>query len=104
MDKTICEIVREMEENDKIGNVTLSKFVKVNMRENIDRTEAYINSKHMSGDKDSMGRDKPFFNIVIAAVNVWYRATDIDRKDIKVRPGDEKQRIQAFLATIHLVS
>ena len=101
MDKTICEIVREMEENDKIGNVTLSKFVKVNMRENIDRTEAYINSKHMSGEKDYLGRDKPFFNIVIAAVNVWYRATDIDRKDIKVRPGNEKQRIQALLATIY---
>jgi hypothetical protein len=33
--------------------------------ENINKIDAYINSRHVSGKTDSMGREKPFFNIVI---------------------------------------
>ena len=100
--KTVAELVREMEALDKNGVTTSSKYVTDSMRENIDRTEAYINSKHTSGDKDYMGRDKPFFNIVSAARNIWYRATDIDRKNIVVRATREKDEIAAFIGTILL--
>ena len=100
--KTISEIVREMEKNDETGETTSSKYVTGSMRDDINKTEAYINSKHISGDTDHLGREKPFFNIVTAARNIWYRATDIDRKDIVVRASKEADAIPALLATLKL--
>ena len=70
------------------------------MYEDLERIEAYLNSKHISGDTDSMGRPKPFFNIVTAAVSIGYRATDIDRKNISVRATKMGQTAIAFIATI----
>lgn len=102
MEESICEIVRKMEADDANGVTQLSEYVSVNMREDINRTEAYINSKHISGDTDYLGREKPFFDIVTQAVNIWYRATDIDRKNISIRATNQKQVIPAFLATIKL--
>jgi hypothetical protein len=72
------------------------------MRENINKIEAYINSKHISGDTDSMGREKPFFNIVTGIVNIWFRATDIDRKNIRIKSTKAEDTIMAFLGTVHL--
>ena len=102
MNESVCELVRKAETNDTSGQTTISKYVQLSMREEIDKTDAYLNSKHTSGETDSMGRDKPFFNIVVAARNIWYRATDIDRKNIKLKATKAKQSVLAFLATIHL--
>jgi hypothetical protein len=49
-----------------------------------------------------MDREKPFFNIVTAAVNVWYRATDIDRKNITLKATRQDQFILSFIASIIL--
>ena len=100
--KSVGEIVRKAEQDDIDGQTTISKYVQFEMRKTIDRVDAYINSKHISGDKDALGRDKPFFNIVTAARNIWYRATDIDRKNIRVRATRSGHYIIAFLATILL--
>lgn len=102
MDKSICEIVREMEQNYINGSTTISKYVQFNQYENINKIDAYLNSKHISGDVDSLDREKPFFNIVTGAVNIWYRATDIDRKNIRIKATKRSDYIGAFLATIHL--
>ena len=100
--KSVAELVRQAEYNDKNGLTTSSKYVQFSMREDIDTTEAYLNSKHISGDSDYMGREKPFFNIVTAARNIWYRATDLDVKHIRIRATKESDEIKAFLATILL--
>src|SRR3990167_5979904 len=96
-DKTIADLVRQAEKDDKFGFTTSSKYVQQSMREDIDTTEAYLSSKHISGDTDYLGREKPFFNIVLAARNIWYRATDIDRKNITIRATKESDEILAFL-------
>ncbi len=100
--KTIGEIIRKQENYYISGSSNISKYVQHSISETLDRVDAYLNSKHISGDTDSLGRDKPFFNITTASVNVWYRATDIDRKDIKVKAVKTKDWINSFLATIHL--
>lgn len=102
--KTIHELVREQEKNYTTGNTKLSKYVDFDMYETINTIEAYLNSKHTSGSTDSLGREKPFFNIVTAAVNIWYRATDIDRKNIRVKATRSAHVMPAFLATQHLQS
>lgn len=102
MDETIYDLVRKAETNDQSGSTTISKYVSFDLRENIDKIDAYLNSKHITGDTDDLGREKPFFNIVTAAVNIWFRATDIDRKNIRIKASKSKDTITAFLATVHL--
>lgn len=98
----ICELVRGSEDNYVNGETKTSKYVSFNQYENIEKINAYLNSKHISGDTDAEGREKPFFNIVTAAVNIWYRATDIDRKDITIVADKRQYWLMAFIATIHL--
>lgn len=100
--QSLGEIVRKAESDYIDGTTQLSKYVNFSMYENIEKINAYLNSKHLFGETDSKGREKPFFNIVNAAVNIWYRATDIDRKNIRIKSTKSSNRLAAFLATIHL--
>lgn len=98
--KEIGELIRTSEQNFTNGTGTLmSKFVTTDLYDDINKIYAYLNSKHVSGETDSQGRDKPFFNIVIAARNIYYRATDIDRKNIDVKPTKKTHEIPALIAT-----
>lgn len=99
---SVGEIVRQAEQDYTRGTTTISKYVQFSMHDTLERIDAYLNSKHTSGETDSLGREKPFFNIVTAAVNIWFRATDIDRSDIKIRATKLQDVTIAFLATVHL--
>jgi hypothetical protein len=101
-DTDIGELVRKAEEDFTSGSTTISKYVQRSLKEDIERIYAYLESKHTSGETDSQGREKPFFNIVLAARNIWFRATDIDRSNIKIRPTKSQDDVGAFLATVHL--
>jgi hypothetical protein len=95
-------LVRKSEENYLAGTVKLGEHVDWSMHDTIERIYAYLNSKHISGSTDSLKRPKPFFNIVTAAVNIWYRATDIDRKDIRFIPTSKDSVLLAFIANVLL--
>lgn len=99
---SLHSIVQEAEKNLTTGTVKLGEYVEWSLHDTVETIFAYLNSKHISGSKDALGRDKPFFNIVTAAVNIWYRATDLDRKDIVVMPNSQSTVVPAFLATIYL--
>lgn len=99
---SIHHIVREAEDNYLEGTTTRGKYVEWSMYETIETIDAYYNSKHTSGARDSLGREKPFFNIVTAAVNIWYRATDLDRKNIRLIPDKAQNTAIAFVATVLL--
>lgn len=100
--ETVQEIVRRAELNFLQGNTKLGKYVNHSMHDTIERIDAYLNSAHISGETDSLGRPKPFFNIVSSAVNIWYRATDIDRKDIKFVPNSASSVVLALVANVML--
>lgn len=97
---SIGELIRKSETDYTRGNVTISEYVVFDMYDTINTIEAYLNSKHTSGQFDALGREKPFFNIVVAASNIWFRATDIDRKNIKIKADKTKDIVDAFLATV----
>lgn len=100
---TLGAVVRKTEQDFISGTGTLmSKYVRTDLYEDINKVYAYLNSKHISGETDSQGRDKPFFNIVTAARNIRYRATDLDRKNIKIKSTKSSDVFGGFLATIHL--
>lgn len=100
--ESIHEIVREAEDQYIFGNTRMGKYVSWEMYNTIEKIDAYLNSQHISGSLDSKLREKPFFNIVTAAVNVWYRATDIDRKDIRFIPTKQSSTLLAFIANVLL--
>lgn len=99
---SIQDIVRLAESNYLQGNTRMSKYVTFSMHDTLEKIEAYLNSRHISGETDSLGRSKPFFNIVSAAANVWFRATDLDRKDIKFIPQDSASVVLAFVGNVLL--
>lgn len=101
-EKTVGEIIQHAEQNYIYGTTKLGKYVSWQMHDVIETIDAYLNSKHISGETDSLDRPKPFFNIVTAAVNIWYRATDLDRKDIRIKASKIEDTGIAFVATIHL--
>lgn len=100
--RTIGEVIQKSEQDFISGTTLKSKYVRFSLSETLDKIDAYHNSKFTSGEKDSLGREKPFFNISIASTNVWYRATDIDRSWIKVRANKSKNWINSFLANVQL--
>lgn len=102
MEYKIAEIIKEAEKNYLSGTTTIGKYVEFDLHETVEKIYAYLYSKHTSGDTDSMGREKPFFNIVTAAVNIWYRATDIDRKNVRIKATKAKDVVPSFIATIAL--
>lgn len=99
---SIQQTVRDAEQNYLNGTIKQGKYVDFSMFETIEVIDAYLNSKHVSGSTDALGREKPFFNIVTAATNIWYRATDLDRKDIRIMPDSITSVPLAFLGTVHL--
>lgn len=100
--KSVCDLVRTAEDNYINGTTTIGKYVEFSQYENIEKITAYLNSKHISGDTDSMGREKPFYNIARGAANIWWRATDIDRKNIRIKADKRDNTIPAYLASVHL--
>jgi len=97
---SVAAMVRDAEDRYTTGETNLSKYVSLSMFETISRVEAYANSKHITPPRDSQGRPKPFFNIVTAAENVWFRATDIDRSNIKIKPTKVRDVVASYLATV----
>lgn len=100
--KSVHDIVRRAETTYLQGTVHMGRYVDWSMHDTIETIDAYLNSKHTSGPTDSLGREKPFFNIVTAIANIWYRATDLDRKNVKIMPDSSADVALAFMATVLL--
>lgn len=101
--ETIYSLVKEAEKNYTRGkSVKIGRYVDYDMYDIIENVVAYCNSRHISGKTDALGREKPFFNIVLAAINTWYKATDLDRKHIRIKASNKATYIKAFVASIML--
>lgn len=68
-----------------------------NPKEVIRTIEFYSNSQYLSGNKDSLGREKPFYNVCNYRVTVAKTSTDIDVKDIRFEPDSLKHSIQSMI-------
>lgn len=102
-EETIGQLVQGLERDFTSGGGTLmSKYVRTDLYEDINTIYAYLESKHISGEFDSLGREKPFFNIVLASRNIWFRATDIDRKNIVLKATSEGMTLLVFFLYLHL--
>jgi hypothetical protein len=98
----IGNYVRTAETDFVSGKTHSSKYVDTSLYEDMSTIYAYLDSKHITGPTDSQDREKPFFNIVLGARNVWYRATDIDRSNIRLRSTKSEDDLKSKLATLKL--
>lgn len=68
-----------------------------NQKKQIRTIEFYSNSKYLNGQKDELGREKPFFQILNAICDVENTAKDLDTKDIAVTSDDGNHYLESFL-------
>lgn len=68
-----------------------------NQRAQIKTIEFYSNSRYLGGQKDELGRDKPFFNILNAICDVENTAKDLDTKDINITSDDANHYLESWL-------
>ena len=68
-----------------------------NPKDIIRTIEFYTSSEFTSGNTDSLGREKPFYNVVNYRTTVAKVATDLDVKDIRFEPDDINHSVQAML-------
>lgn len=61
--------------------------------------EFYANSKYLNGQKDELGRDKPFNQILNAICDVEDTAKDLDTKDISTTSDDSNHYLESWLLT-----
>jgi hypothetical protein len=59
--------------------------------------EFYSNSKYLNGQKDELGREKPFMQILNAICDVENTAKDLDTKDINVNSDDGNHYMESFM-------
>ena len=85
INNAVGAVIRKAESDWINGYTQKSLYVQESLYQDIAKIEAYLNSKHTSGDTDALDREKPFFNICLAVRNIWFRATDLDRKHITVQ-------------------
>lgn len=55
------------------------------------------NSKYLNGQKDELGREKPYFDILNAICDVENAAKDLDTKDISVTSDDGNHYLESFM-------
>lgn len=63
----------------------------------IKRIIYYTNNAYLSGDKDLLGREKPFYNIVNYRATIAKTSTDLDVKDIRFEADSLKYSVQAMI-------
>lgn len=68
-----------------------------NPKDIIKTIEYYTNNQYLSGNKDSLGREKPFYNVCNYRVTVAKTATDLDIKDIRFEADSMKFATQAMI-------
>lgn len=66
-------------------------------KETLRTIEFYSNNQYLSGNKDNLGREKPFYNVCNYRVTVAKTATDLDVKDIRYEPDSLKDSVPTML-------
>ena len=97
--KPLHSVVEQQIDNYISEEVTITDAYQFSQYKTIQQIENFMHSKFTSGQNDSRGNPKPFFNITKGKVNIAIRATDIDRKDISMKENGSDDYFRAFVAS-----
>lgn len=99
MEQKICTEIKKLESDYETGYISILEGLPFSQWEKIKMCEFYANSKYTGelGNKDELGRDTPFYNIVNFRVTIAKVATDLDIKDIDITSDNPKHSVKAML-------
>lgn len=91
-------LIKKQVDNYTLLPVKINSYWDFNMYETTEKIEAYMAGKFTGDIYDAQGNKKFFDNITIAPRNKWKSATDIDRKNIRVKAkhGNDFYRPKIF--------
>jgi hypothetical protein len=95
--RTIFTEIQQFVNEYEDGSINLIDGLEFNQGQKLREIEFYSNSKYLNGDTDELDREKPFFNIVNANVDVAVVATDIDTKDISIQSPSRQGYGKSFV-------
>jgi hypothetical protein len=98
--QTIYEFVRRQRGEYRSQTIEITEGYDFSQYETLRTIELYHNSKFTTGPKDSLKREKPFYNITKFRVNVATRATELDTKNVKVFTDNLGEYVASFLLTL----
>jgi hypothetical protein len=94
--KPLHSVIEQQIDDYVSEKVTITDAYQFSLYETIQQIENFMHSKFTSGQLDSRSNPKPFFNITKGKVNIAIRATDIDRKDIKMKETTSDDYFRSF--------
>lgn len=97
--KPLHTVIEQQLETYLREKVTITEKYEFSQYQTIQQIENFMHSRFMSGQEDSRGNPKPFFNITKGKVNLATRATDIDRKDINMKETNSDDYFRSFVAS-----
>lgn len=86
-----------LETQYKQGSIEIIDGLQFSQYSVIKTCEFYSNSRYLNGQKDGLGRYKPFYNIVNYRVLLAKTATDLDIKDITITSDHPKQQTKSMI-------
>lgn len=91
--------VKKLESDYETGYINILPGLTFSQWKTIKMCEFYANSKYTGayGNKDELGRDTPFYNIVNFRVTIAKVATDLDIKDVQITSDDPQHYVKAML-------
>ena len=89
----VYDYIKNEEQTFRSTPITVIDGWDWNMYDHVRKSTLYKNSVYMGGQTDS----KPFRNIIIPIVNLQYRATGFDVKDIELYVDEAKNYYKSFL-------
>jgi hypothetical protein len=97
---SIYQFVKKQRDEYRSQTIEITEGYDFSQYETLRTIELYHNSKFLTSNKDTLKREKPFYNITKFRVNVATRATDLDTKNVKVFSDDPGEYVASFLLTL----
>lgn len=97
MAKDIIQELNDIQRSYYQDSIAIFDGLSYSQYKTLKQVEFYTNSKYLTGNKDNLGREKPFYNIVNAKVNFATTATDLDTKDVQIISENPASFDKSFL-------
>ena len=97
LDSKVSTAIQEAVSHYYEDSISLIDGLVFSQYDTIKKVEFYSNSKYIQGQKDNLGRIKPFYNIVNFRVQIAVRATDLDISNINIEADAPEHSEKALL-------
>lgn len=93
----LVDEARYFEQRYTEGSVQLYEGLTYKQRDIVKTADFYTLSRYLSGQRDDLGRDKPFFNTVNFRLTLAKTATEFDIKDFRASSDDSQAWVKTML-------